>query len=63
MRVRVQQEQKLLVTTKHALRCYDNTFIFTNQLEVNFGTAYIDWFCIMRPDHKRITACYYSVQF
>ena len=41
MRVHVQQEQKLLVITERALWRYDNTFIFTNQPEVDFGIAYV----------------------
>ena len=42
MRVRVQQEQKFLVTTKPALWRYDNAFIFTNQSEVDFGITLVD---------------------
>ena len=41
MRVRVQQEQKFLVTTERALRQYDNAFIFTNQSEVDFGITLV----------------------
>jgi hypothetical protein len=41
MRVGVQQQQTLLVTTEHALWHYDNTFLFTNQLEVDFGIAHV----------------------
>ena len=36
MRVRVQQEQKFLVTNERALWRYDNAFIFTNHSEVDF---------------------------
>ena len=46
MRVRVQQEQKFLVTTERALCRYDNAFIFTNQSEVDFGIILVlmyDW--------------------
>ena len=41
MRVRVQQEQKLLVTTERGLWRYDNAFLFTIQLEVDFGIALV----------------------
>ena len=41
MRVRVQQEQKFLVTTERALWRYDNSFIFTNQSEVQFGITLV----------------------
>jgi hypothetical protein len=42
MRVRVQQEQKFLVSTERALWRYDNAFIFTNKSEVDFGiTLYL----------------------
>ena len=41
MRVRVQQEQKFLVTTERALRRYDKAFIFTNQSEVDFGITLV----------------------
>ena len=41
MRVSVQQEKKLLVTTEHALWRYDKAFIFTNQSEVDFWIAYV----------------------
>ena len=41
MRVRVQQEQKFLVTTERALSRYDNAFIFTNQSEVDFGITLV----------------------
>jgi len=41
MRVRVEQEQKLLVTTERALWRYDDEFIFINQSEVDFGIAYV----------------------
>ena len=41
MRVRVQQEQKFLVTTKRALWRYENAFIFTNQSEVDFGITLV----------------------
>jgi len=34
----------LLVTTEHALWRYDNTFLFTNQSEVDFGIAHIHFF-------------------
>ena len=42
MRVRVQQEQKFLVTTERALWRYDNAFIFTNQSEVDFGITLVN---------------------
>ena len=42
MRVRVQQEQKFLVTTERALWGYDNAFIFTNQSEVDFGITLVE---------------------
>ena len=41
MRVRVQQEQKFLVTTERALWRYDNAFIFTNQSDVDFGITLV----------------------
>jgi len=41
MRVRVQQEQKFVITTERALRSYDNAFIFTNQSEVDFGITLV----------------------
>ena len=41
MRIRVQQEQKFLVTTERALWRYDNAFIFTNQSEVDFGITLV----------------------
>jgi len=41
MRVRVQREQTLLVTTELVIWCYANTFIFTNQLELDFGIALV----------------------
>ena len=41
MRVRVQQEQKFLVTTELALWRHDNAFIFTNQSEVDFGMTLV----------------------
>ena len=41
MRVRVQQEQKFLVTTERGLRRYENAFIFTNQSEVDFGITLV----------------------
>ena len=44
MRVRVQQEQKFLVTTERALLRYDNAFIFTNQSEVDFGITLVRFF-------------------
>ena len=44
MRVRVQQEQKFLVTTERALWRYDNAFIFTNQSEVDFGITLVTHF-------------------
>lgn len=33
---------------------------FSDVFVVASGT--VDWFCIMKPDHKRITACYFKVQ-
>ena len=41
MRVRVQREQKLLVTTELVIWRYANTFIFTNQSELDFGIALV----------------------
>ena len=41
MRIRVQQEQKFLVTTERALWRYDNAFIFTNQSDVDFGITLV----------------------
>ena len=42
IRVCVQQEPKLLVSTKRTLWRYDNAFIFTNQSEVDFAIAYVE---------------------
>ena len=41
MRVRVQQEQKFLVTNERALWRYGKVFIFTNQSEVDFGITLV----------------------
>jgi hypothetical protein len=39
MRVGVQREQTLLVTTELVIWRYANAFFFTNQLEIDFGIA------------------------
>ena len=41
MRVRVQREQTLLVTTELVIWRYANAFIFTNQSELDFGIALV----------------------
>jgi len=41
MRVRVQREQTLLVTTELVIWRYANAFIFNNQSELDFGIAYV----------------------
>ena len=41
MRVRVQREQTLLVTTELVIWRYANAFIFTNQSELDFGIPYV----------------------
>jgi len=41
MMVDVQRQQKLLVTTERVLWHYDNTFLFTKQSGVDFGSAHI----------------------
>jgi len=41
MRVGIQRSQTLLVTTEFGLWRYDNAFLFTNQLEVDFGIALV----------------------
>ena len=45
MRVRVQREQTLLVTTEHVIWRYANAFIFTNQSELDFGIALVYMIC------------------
>jgi hypothetical protein len=42
MRFGVQRQQTLLVTTELVIWCYANTFIFTNQSELDFGIAYVE---------------------
>jgi hypothetical protein len=41
MRVGVQQQRTLLVTTECALWRYDNAFLFTNQSEVDSGIGLV----------------------
>ena len=41
MRVRVQREQTLLVTTELVIWRYANAFIFTNQSELDFGIVLV----------------------
>jgi len=41
MRVCVQREQTLLVMTELVIWRYANAFIFTNQLEVDFGIGLV----------------------
>jgi len=41
MRVGVQRQQTVLVTTERAFWRYDNAFLFTNQSEVDFGVAHV----------------------
>ena len=42
MRVCVQREQTLLVTTELVIWRYANAFIFTNQSEVDFGIGLVE---------------------
>jgi hypothetical protein len=42
MRVGVQRQQTLLVTTELVIWRYANAFIFINQSELDFGIAYIE---------------------
>jgi hypothetical protein len=42
MRFGVQRQKTLLVTTELVIWRYANAFIFTNQLELDFGIAYIE---------------------
>ena len=46
MRVCVQREQTLLVTTELVIWCYAKAFIFTNQSEVDFGIGLV---CTLVP--------------
>jgi hypothetical protein len=41
MRVGVQRQQTLLVTTELVIWRYAHAFIFTNQSELDFGIAYV----------------------
>jgi hypothetical protein len=42
MRVGVQRQQTLLVTTELVIWRYANAFIFTNQSELDFGIALVE---------------------
>jgi hypothetical protein len=41
MRVGVQKQQTLLVTTELVIWCYAKAFIFTKQSELDFGIALV----------------------